>query len=197
VGQIRLNAQLCSLNSAFSASTACHSLSESLGVWLENQEDRMIALAREELIQFSKSYKALLAQQVQEMLREWCGSLEADQPSLKGKCFHAIRDFMERENYQLDATTIITAESMDRLEAHLLGPLNSCRFLSQREKCEDDVILAICNEISKQISKFIVDLLWKAKKVLSFVCHRDNLLILHLTYTLIGIKEILTNCNLS
>jgi hypothetical protein len=53
---------------------------------------------------------------------------------------------------------------MDRLEAHLLGPLNSCRFLSQLEKCDDDVILDVCNEVSRQISKFIVDLLWKAKK---------------------------------
>jgi hypothetical protein len=45
-----------------------------------------------------------------------------------------------------------------------LSPLSSCLFLSQLEKCEDDVILAICNEISRQISNYIVESLWRTKK---------------------------------
>lgn len=160
--QIRLDTQLCAMNGIYAASTACQSLVESLDSWLEEQEDRMIGLARDELVRFSQAYKAMLQQEVVLTIVEWCGSLEGGGASLKGKCLHALRDTFEREVYQLDAGAFASAESDDRLEASLLRPLKESILVSSIDKCDIAVGLAICQELSKQIADLIVECIWQS-----------------------------------
>ena len=161
--QIRLETQLCALNGIYSASTACQSLVESLDTWLEEQDDRMIGLAREELMRYAQAYTTLLQQQVVQTIHEWCGSIDGG-ASLKGKCLHALRDFVHQEQYQLDNAAFTKAEADDRLEAVLLTPLKESKLISQLNRCESEVALAICQELSKQVADLIVQSLWQTEK---------------------------------
>lgn len=162
--QVRLDTQLCAMNGIYSASTSCLSLVESLDAWLEEHDDRMIGLARDELMRFSRSYKELLQQQVIHSIGEWCGLLTGGGASLKGKCLHALRDFMQRERYDLDATSFTKAEADDRLEAVLLSPFKESKFISQLDKCEAEVCLAIAQELSQQVADLIMESLWQSRK---------------------------------
>ena len=161
--QIRLDTQLCAMNGIYAASTACQSLVESLDSWLEEQEDRMIGLARDELMRFSQAYKAMLQKEVVFTIVEWCGSLEGGGASLKGKCLHALRDSIAREVYQLDAGAFASAELDDRLDATLLRPLKESKLVSSIDKCDIEVGLAICQELSKQIADLVVKCIWESK----------------------------------
>lgn len=162
--QVRLDTQLCAMNGIYSASTACLSLVESLDAWLEEHDDRMIGLARDELMRFSRSYKELLQQQVFHVIGEWCGSLKGGGASLKGKCLHTLRDFFQRERYDLDATTFTKAEADERLEAALLRPFKESKFISQLDKSETEVCIVIAQELSQQVADLIMESLWQTRK---------------------------------
>jgi hypothetical protein len=162
----RLETQLCAMNGIYSASTACQSLVESLDSWLHEHEESnsMISLAREELVRYSHSYSMLLERQVSDIIADWCGTLDQNRSSLKGKCLHSLRDFVVRENYHLDNAAFNIAEVDDRLEAGLIDPLNQSKLISQLNKCESEVGLAICKEFSKLVADLIADSLWQCEK---------------------------------
>lgn len=164
--QVQLETQLCAMNGILSASIACKSLVESLDTWLEEHESSMISLAREELMRYSQSYTNLLHQKAVHSIAEWCGvwSDSNQLASLKGKCLHTLRDFFIGENYNLDNAAFNHAETDERLEHELLDPLKESKLISQLDKCDAEVGLAICQEFSGQVAELIPTLLWSNQK---------------------------------
>jgi hypothetical protein len=162
--EFQLDTQLCAMNGIFSASTACQSLVLSLEAWLDehSESNSMISLAREELLRYSEAYTTLLHHQVQDVIQEWCGSIDAT-ASLKGKSLHLVKDFVRNEDYELRNAASLAEAEFDQ-ESQLLAPLKECKLLSQLEKCEAEVALAICQEISGLLSKMIPETLWRNKK---------------------------------
>lgn len=164
--QIRLDMQLCQLNGIHSASAACTSLSKSLE---ENEEGHvvksssMIHLAREELLRYSNTYQVLLTNQIQDVINEWCGSLQ-DTYSQKEKCLHALRDLFQSENYELNATTFPGAEADERLEREMLGALQHSRLIENLSKCDGDVAYLLCKELISLLSTLLLECLWYDKK---------------------------------
>jgi hypothetical protein len=163
--QIRLDMQLCQLNGIHSAAAACTSLSKSLE---EDEDDvvktsSMIHLAREELLRYSHAYQVLLKNQIQDVINEWCGSLQGTN-SQKNMCLHVFRDLFQRENYELNATTFSAAEADERLDREMLGPLQHSRFIENLSKCDGDVAYLLCKELSCLLSTLLLECLWYDKK---------------------------------
>jgi hypothetical protein len=165
---LRLDATLCTLNGIHSASAACTSLVQSLDTWLSQEEDEkstsMIQLAREELERYSQTYSHMLELHVKSCLLEWCGSL--DEPSRrKQMCIHELREFFWEEDYALDNATFIMAESDARLEKVLLDPLRESPLVANLSKCDSDVSLIICKELSTMVADLVIRSLWGYNKV--------------------------------
>jgi hypothetical protein len=165
---LRLDATLCTLNGIHSASAACTSLVQSLDTWLSQVQDvkstSMIQLAREELERYSQTYRHMLELHVKSCLLECCGSL--DEPSRrKHMCVHELREFFWEEDYALDHATFITAESDARLEKVLLDPLRESPLVINLSKCDSDVSLIICKELSTMVADLVIRSLWGYNKV--------------------------------
>lgn len=163
---IRLESYICSLNGIHSASTACSSLVEFLDSLIPTEEIEqdekkavtMIHLAREELFRFSGNYKRLMGEQVSRVVREFCGSV-TDAPVFKGSmCLPVLRYYLERENYELpNADELQKAEDDARLRKLLVAPLEESRLLQQFEKCDADVLKAICEDLATGLVDLLLD----------------------------------------
>jgi hypothetical protein len=165
---LRLDTNLCKLNGIFSASAACKSLAQSLDAWLSHEDNEktmsMIQLAREELERYSQTYAQILELHVKSSLLEWCGSL--DEPSQRKKmCIHDLREFFWEEDFELDNDSFIKAESDARLEKVLLDPLRESPLISQLSKCDYEVSLIICQELSILVADLVIRSLWGYNKV--------------------------------
>ena len=171
--EIRLDTSLCALNGIHSASAACSSLASLLDSLLPNNEDEdaslsrdgqaaetMIQLAREELCRFAKMYQALLQSQVSRLVSDWCGSVEEDAVYKGPKCFPILRFYLDRESYELSGAPALTiAEDDARITKHLIQPLEDSDLLSQLEKCDSDVLTAICEQVASVIVEVVLDCL--------------------------------------
>jgi hypothetical protein len=172
----RLDVEFCFLNGIHAAGTACRELVAFLdsllaasptpsadhdGVGSSDDDDppllemdakslAMIQLAREELFRSSRSYDEWLAQQVKEQVQQNSQSLVA------------LRDFFQDETYALTSSTIGAAESDDRLERDMMGPLTVCPFLSQlAHKLDADVCRRVGDElVHALVDKVILQVLW-------------------------------------
>jgi hypothetical protein len=162
--QIRLESSLCALNGIHSASSACSSLVRFLDSLLPNEEIQqdgkaatMIQLAREELFRFASTYKLMLQEQVRRVVSEWCGSLN-DDAVYKGLCFPFLRYNLEREFYEFaNAAALSVAEEDVRLEKQIIHPLQESKLLQQLEKCDSDVLTAICEEVATLLVELVLD----------------------------------------
>lgn len=173
--KVRLDMQLCAMNGIQSASVACTLLASSLEELLEddtivrpdNAQDSkatsMIQLAREELLRYADAYRRLLQEQVTAVLSEWCGALH-EQPSRKGMCLHALRDFFQHEDYELNAANFGLVEADLRLDKELISCLRDSLILSSLEKCDSEVSIALCKELSSQLATLILECFWQTHK---------------------------------
>ena len=164
---LQLDTTLCRLNGIHSASVACTSLTQSLDNWLSQEEGEkatsMIRLAREELERYSFVYTEMLGSHIKSTLLEWCGSL--DEPSLrKHQCIHDLREFFWEEDFELDNATFLKAESDARLEKVMLDPIREASVISQLSKCDTEVSLLICKELSKLVADLVIRSLWGYNK---------------------------------
>ena len=154
--KIRLISYLCALNGIHSASAACTSLVSFFDSLLPTeeiqQEDKastMIHLAREELFRFSGNYQKLLKQEVCKVVKEFCGSSQ-DVALYKGSlCIPVLKYYLERENYELpNADELKNAEDDARLRKQFIEPLEESYLLQHFQKCDADVLRAICEELA-------------------------------------------------
>jgi hypothetical protein len=177
--QLRINTDFCNLNGIHSASTACRSLVRFLDGLLENpdatdanegdptsaqQLNAMIELAREELSHYSHAYDAMLKARVQQVIAQWCGSLE-DPPNKRKSfpCVPLLRYYFLHETYELDQGAFKAAESDSRLERDLLGALNESKFLQQlQDKSDAEVLTEISEELSQIIVELVLDCLLRS-----------------------------------
>jgi len=125
----------------------------------------MIQLAREELFRYAEAYQQLLKVRIKETLTAWCGIGTAESNARNHLCFDELQSFFEREEYQLDSTTIQTAEADERLEREMIGPLEKSRFLQQlSDKCESVVLNQVGEAVVSVLVELIVDVLWTNEK---------------------------------
>jgi hypothetical protein len=164
--KIRLDTYICALNGLHSASAACSSLVDFLDSLLPTEEieqdDKkavnMIHLTREELFRFSGNYQHLMKDQVSRVVKEFCGSI-SDAPVYKGSlCIPVLRYYLERENYELsNADELQKAEDDSRLRKLVVAPLEESRLLQQFEKCDADVLKAVCEELTTGLVDLFLD----------------------------------------
>jgi hypothetical protein len=170
--QIKLDTQLCTLNGIHLASVACTSLAQSLTEWLAQEDEEqgdnkatkkketaMIELAKEELERYSHAYQQLLEHQTKSTLLEYCGHYE-DMMSIRECCIHSLRDYFLQENFALDSKSFEKAEADERLERILLEPLKESILISQLHKCDAEVSLLLCKELSALLAATILHSLW-------------------------------------
>ncbi|KAL3773044.1 hypothetical protein ACHAWO_004203 [Cyclotella atomus] len=160
--QNKVDAELCSLNGFLSAANACAALS---GLFADLVEDRlegddigtggvpnkasMLTFARDELASHSRSYHNLLQQRVRTLVFDLCGA--DDLFDCDGKlCLQNLRLFIEREVYNLNASSFKAAESNDRLESEIISPIRQSQLFDEvgKDKCDISVVLLIA-EVSR------------------------------------------------
>jgi len=179
-----LDTEFCVMNGINAAGAACRSLVEFLDTLLSPDEEisglpqgssqqdekskAMIQLAREELSRFAESYSHKLTEHVKESIAAHCGPLEEDALGIRsprGLCFQHLKTFFEGEVYNLDANSILIAESDDRLDRELIIPLRESRLLGQMsQKCDSAVLEKIGKSSANTIVELILDALWKGDK---------------------------------
>jgi hypothetical protein len=176
---LRLETALCALNGIHSAEAACSSLVHSLDSLLPNGSDgigegvepmilphdshnavTMIQLAREELFRFASAYKELLHQQVCSLVVDWCGTVH-DEAVYKGpKCIPVMRYYLDRASYFIaNSAGLAVAEDDARLANNLIQPLKDSPLLQQLEKCDADVLTAICEHVASVLVDLVLDCL--------------------------------------
>jgi hypothetical protein len=171
----RLDVEFCFLNGIHAAGTACRELVAFLDSLLaaspppnadqcdvlSSDDDptllemdakslAMIQLAREELFRSAQSYD------------EWLAHVVTEQVQQNSQSLVVLRDFFLDENYALTSSTIGAAESDDRLERDMMGPLKMCPFLSQlSHKLDADVCRRVGDElVHVLVDKVILQVLW-------------------------------------
>ena len=186
VHKIQMDTEFCNLNGFQAAAAACIGLAEHFNnlisaeddtkVPLDNQTMSMINLAKEQMESHSKSYKDLLHHHAQQVLIEWCGSIDDthDPPPLvaslrQSPCLERFFFYISNEEYNLVTSEFYKAESDDRLEKVLMNPFNDSRLLLQvkRGKCDEGVTLVIMQELSRQVVSIILGSILNQKKQFS------------------------------
>lgn len=169
--QSKVDAELCALNGIHSAANACAALSGLFADLIEERLDgdnvgngavqskaSMLTFARDELSSHSCAYHNLLEQRVRTLVFDLCGA--DDLFDCDGKlCLQNLRLFVERELYNLDASSFKAAEGDDRLETEILSPIRLSQIFDEvgKDKCDVAVVLRIA-EVS--LSRFFV-LVWE------------------------------------
>ena len=155
--QSKVDAELCTLNGIYSAANACAALSRLFADLVEDRLEgddigndgvpnkaSMLTFARDELSSHSRSYANLLRHRVRTLAFDLCGA--DDIFDCDGKlCLQNLRLFVEREVYNLDATSFKAAESDDRLESEIIGPIRKSQIFEEvgKDKCDINVVLLI------------------------------------------------------
>ena len=69
-----------------------------------------------------------------------------------------LQHFLLHESYDLDSASLSRAESDERLEAYLLGPLRNCRVARevQEGRCDLDVAVKIAVELSRRVADVLM-----------------------------------------
>jgi hypothetical protein len=169
--QRRLDVEFCALNGISAAGTACRELSSFLNSLLNPTEGdhnpyqnhdydtekhllglehlemdaksrSMIQLAHEEFLRSSEAYDQRLESRIAETLQS------------HSHCLVLLRGFLEHENYELATSTISDAESDERLERDMMGPLRSSPFLQQ---LSGSLQADVCWKVGEEISRAIVE----------------------------------------
>lgn len=160
--QRRLDAEFCALNGIHAAAGACRGLASFLDSLLsldaEADDDAllkddkavaMIQLAGEELLRHAISYDRTLESQIHSHIETYSA------------VFLLLQRFFQEEEYRLTTETIAVAESDDRLEREMMGPLHESRFLNQlSNKLESEVCQKMGESIIGTIVQLILDVLW-------------------------------------
>ncbi|KAL3934272.1 MAG: hypothetical protein SGBAC_009974 [Bacillariaceae sp.] len=163
--QIRLDTYFCALNGMHSASVACSSLVSFLDSLLPAEDDEaeqqvsaMTHLAREELFRYSGDYQHMMRDQASRVVNEFGGYL-SEAPVYKGSHYiPVLRYYLERENYELaNAEELQKAEDDARLHNFLVVPFEESRLLKQFNKCDDDVLKTICEQIAIVLVDLFLD----------------------------------------
>jgi hypothetical protein len=175
IQQRQLDTLYCLLNGMHAVSGASRALVVFLDDLLAAHADQavtpesrkatsMIQLAREELARYSETYQKLLIDRIDDSLFVWCGDRNNSSSRSKKSslCFYQLMQFFEQETYQLDGNSIGPAESSERLERELLGPLRGAKFLCQLpDKCEGDVLQTTAERVAMTVVDIVLDALWK------------------------------------
>ena len=181
VQQRQLDTLFCLLNGMHAASGASRALVVFLDDLLSVDDDEeavvvvtsehqkasaLIELAREELVRYSDTYQKLLTDRIAESLVIWCGNTDTSGNPVRAKrgalCFRELQLFFERETYNLDGNSIGLAESDERLEQELIGPLRNAKFLQQLpDKCEAEVLRIAAERVAATVVDIVLDSLWK------------------------------------
>jgi hypothetical protein len=161
--QWRLDVEFCALHGLHAAGTACRDLASLLDALLnpidhdgghvaphfpaENLEmdaksRSMIQLASEELIQSSQAYDQRLESQILEAVQAHSHSLVL------------LREFFEREDYEIAQSKIADAESGERLERHMMAPLRLSPFLRQ---LSNSLQAEVCWKVGEELTRVIVE----------------------------------------
>jgi hypothetical protein len=161
--QQRLDIEFCALNGVHAAATACRDLASFLDALLnpvyhdddhdephspaghlemDAKSQSMIQLAREELIRSSQAYDQRLESQIAEAVQIHSHSLVL------------LRDFLEREDYEITPSKIADAESDERLERDMMGPLRSSPFLRQ---VSNSLQAEVCWNVGEELTRVIVE----------------------------------------
>jgi len=170
--------QLCALNGMHSASAACASLSELFASYLEEGDGAdpsasssssvsMIQTAREELLGYSRAYQSLLTDQAKQMLANWCGTVDLnDPPRVSLDPLPRMHKFLLAEQYELDSSAFSKAENEDRIEAGLLEALRECPLIRDitQGKADGDVALTVAKELSSQVVDVVLGTILRERK---------------------------------
>ena len=167
--QSKVDAELCALNGIHSAANACSALSglfadlieerlegDNIGNGVVQSKASMLTFAREELSSHSCAYNNLLEERVRALVFDLCGA--DDLFDCDGKlCLQNLRLFVERELYNLDASSFKAAEGDERLEAEIVRPIRESQIFDEvgKDKCDVAVVLRIA-EVSLVVRDFIV-----------------------------------------
>mmetsp|Transcript_21397 Transcript_21397/g.62515 ORF Transcript_21397/g.62515 Transcript_21397/m.62515 type:complete len:447 (+) Transcript_21397:7838-9178(+) len=129
----------------------------------------MIKFAQEELLSHSGAYARLLKDQVQKVVAEWCGTVDFTVAPARAHlhlCVLLAQYFTLEEQYELDSSSFSRAESEDRMEGHLLGPIRECRMAREvrKGKCDGEVALIVAEEMAGRVAGAVLGTIVSRRK---------------------------------
>jgi hypothetical protein len=141
----------------------------------------MIQLTRDEVLQYSARYQQLLSDRVEEAINLWCwGSGDdgintgSNGPTNRNNCLTVLRDYFEKEWYNIDGPTLSVREADERLLNELINPLQQSQLLHQFvNKCEAPILQIVSEQVATIVVDMILNVLWNTTTPMNGSDHQD------------------------